>query len=69
MKFSFFHPLRFRVDNARVFQRISMNLSMTVGQAACPVDILNARLTVSCIAESYRLLRVNQAKELATARV
>jgi len=25
----------FRGDNARVFQRVSMNFNMTVGQAAC----------------------------------
>ena len=25
MKFSFIHPFRFRSDNARVFQHISMN--------------------------------------------
>jgi len=35
MKFSFVHLIRFRVDNARVFQRVCMNLSVTVGQAAC----------------------------------
>jgi len=45
----FFHQFRFRVDNARIFQRISMNLNMTVGQATCNycVDILNA--LVGCI--------------------
>ena len=32
MKFKLFN---FRVDNARVFRRISMNLNTTVGQAAC----------------------------------
>jgi len=35
MKFSFIYPFRFRSDNARVYQQISMNLDMTVGQAAC----------------------------------
>jgi len=35
LKFSFFHVFRFRVDKARVFQRISINLNMTVDQAAC----------------------------------
>ena len=34
IKLSFIHLTRFRVDNARVFQRVSMNLNMTVGQAA-----------------------------------
>jgi len=31
----FFHLSRFRVDNARVFQGVSINLNMPVGQAAC----------------------------------
>jgi len=35
MKFSFIRLIRFRVDSARVFQRVSMNLNMTVAQAAC----------------------------------
>jgi len=30
-----FHSFRLRVDNARIFQRVSMNLNVTVGQAAC----------------------------------
>jgi len=51
----------FRGDNARVFQRVSMNLNMTVGQAAhtkyC-VDILKARWLRPAFAESYRLLRM-----------
>ena len=37
MKFSYIHLIRFRVDNARVLQRVCANLSMTVGQAACRV--------------------------------
>jgi len=53
--------LNFRGDNARVFQRVSMNLNMTVGQAAhtnyC-VDILKARWLRPAFAESYRLLRM-----------
>jgi len=35
IKFSVFHLIRFRFDKARVFQRVSMNLSMTISQAAC----------------------------------
>jgi len=35
MKSSFIHQIRFRIDNARVFQRVSTNLNITVGQAAC----------------------------------
>jgi len=37
MKFSFIDLIRFRVDNARVFQRVCVNLSTTVGQAECRV--------------------------------
>ena len=42
MKFSFIRLIRFRVDNARVFQRVSMNLNLTVGQLHADncVDIL-----------------------------
>ena len=39
----------FRDDNARVFQRVSMNLNMTVGQAACQ---LLCRYTFSTLAAS-----------------
>jgi len=35
MKFSFHHLIRFRVDYTRVFQRVFVNLNMTVGQAIC----------------------------------
>jgi len=43
-----------------------MNFNMTVGQAACRLlcPYLNARWLRPVFAESYRLLRVNQAKEL-----
>jgi len=37
-------------DNARVFQRVSMNLSMTVSQAVCQ---LFCRYTQSTLAASY----------------
>jgi len=63
MKFSFIQLIRFR-GNARVFQQVSMNLNMTVGQAACRAHWLRLAFT-----ESYRLLRVNQAKELVAVRV
>jgi len=44
---------------------------MTVGQAACRycVDMLKARWLHPVFTESYRLLCVNQAKELVTVRV
>jgi len=35
VKFSFIYLIRFRVDNARVFQEVFMNLSMTVSRAVC----------------------------------
>ena len=35
MKFSFIQLVRFRGDNTRVFQQISINLNMTFGHAAC----------------------------------
>jgi len=34
VKFSLFNLIGFRVDNARVFQRVSMSLNMTVGHAS-----------------------------------
>ena len=41
----------FRGDNARVFQRVSMNLNMTVGQAACQLlcQYTQSTLTASCV--------------------
>jgi len=51
MKLSFIHPFRFRGDNARVFQQISMNLDMTVGQAACQLLCRYTQYTLaaSCV--------------------
>jgi len=51
MKLSFIHPFRFRGDNARVFQQISMNLNMTVGQAACRLlcRYTQCTLAASCV--------------------
>jgi len=49
MKLSFILLIRYRVDNARVFQRVSVHLSMTVGQAAC---LLLCRQTQSTLATS-----------------
>jgi len=75
VKFSFFHLFRFRVDNARVIERVSMNPSMTVGPAACRLlcryRLLNVRntLAASCICWIVALSRVNQAKEIVTVRV
>jgi len=52
----------FRGDNASVFQRVSMNLNMTVGQAACQLlcRYTQSTLAASSFAESYRLLRVKR---------
>jgi len=38
-------------DNARVFQRVSMNLNMTVGQAACQLlcQYTHSTLVASCV--------------------
>jgi len=38
-------------DNARVFQRVSMNLNMTVGQAACQLlcRYIQSTLAASCV--------------------
>ena len=73
MKFSFFHLFSFRVDKARVFQRVSLNFNMTVGQVACRLlrryTQFNARWLRPVSAETYRLLRVNQVKDLVTVRV
>jgi len=50
MKFSVIHLIRFRVDNPRVFQRVSMNLNMTICQAACR---LSCRYTQWTLAASW----------------
>ena len=51
MKLSFIRLIRFRVDNAMVFQGVSMNLNMTVGQDASRLLCRQTRskLVVSCI--------------------
>jgi len=50
--------INFRGDNARVFQRVSMNLNMTVGHVACQLLCRYIESTLAVLAESYRLLRV-----------
>jgi len=59
----------FRGDNARVFQRVSMYLNMTVGQAACQLLCRYTQSTLAVFAESYRLLRVTLSKELVAFHV
>jgi len=51
MKFRFIHLIRFRVDNARVFQRVSINLNITIGQAACRLlyGYTRSTLAASCV--------------------
>jgi len=43
--------IRFRVDNAAVFQRVAMNLNMIVGQAACRLlcRYTQSTLVASCV--------------------
>jgi len=48
MKLSFIQLIRFRDDYTRIFQQVSINLNMTVGQAACRL------LLRPVFAESYR---------------
>jgi len=55
MKLSFIHLIRFRVDNARVFERVCMNLSTTVGQAACRVANYCVQGSHSVISNTLRL--------------
>jgi len=47
----FIHLIRFCVDNARVFQRVFMNLNMTVGQAASRLWCRHTQSTLnaSCV--------------------
>jgi len=69
---SFLHLIRFRVDNARVLQQVSMNLNMTVGQGAFRLLRGYIQITLAArpvFAESYRLLLVNQVKELVAVGV
>jgi len=45
-----------------------MNLNMTVGQVDCRQYCRLTQSTLAGLAESYRLLRVNQAKERVAVR-
>jgi len=51
MTLNFIHLIRFRVDNARVFQRVSINLTMTAGQATWRLLCrrTESTLAVSCV--------------------
>jgi len=55
MKFIFIHLIRFRVDNARVFQPVCVNLSTTVGQVACRVADYCVQDSHSVICNTLRL--------------
>ena len=59
----------FRVDNARVFWRVAMNVNMTVGQAAWQVLCPYTQSTLTELSESYRLLRVTPSDELVAVHV
>jgi len=58
MKFSFIHPIRFRGNNVRVLQQISMNLNMTVGQAACRLlwRYTQSTLAASCVGWTVQIV-------------
>jgi len=58
MKFSFIHLIRFSGDNPRAFQQISMNLNITVGQAACRLLCwyTQSALAASCICWIIRIV-------------
>jgi len=58
MKFNFIHPIRFRGDNARIVQQISMNLNMMIGQAACRLLCQNTQSTLaaSCVCWIVRIV-------------
>jgi len=56
MKFSFIHLIRFRVDNARVFQRVCVNFSTAAGQAACRVADYCIQGSHSVISNTLRLM-------------
>jgi len=64
MKLSFIQPIRFRGDNSRVFQQISTNLSMTVGQAACRLlcRYTQSTLAASCICWIVRIVTSESGK-------
>jgi len=55
MKFSFIHLIRFRVDSARVFQRVYVDLSTTVGQAVCRVTDYCVQVSHPVISDTLRL--------------
>jgi len=55
MKFCYIHLIRFRVDNARVFQRVCVNLGTTVGQVACRVADYCVRGSHLGISNTFRL--------------
>jgi len=53
--------IRFRDDNAGVFQRVATNLNMTVGQAACRLLCPHTQNTMvaSCVCWIVPILCVN----------
>jgi len=66
MKFSFVHPFRFCGDNARVFQQVSMNLNITVGQAACRLLCWYTQRTLvaSCVCWIVRICTSESGKRI-----
>jgi len=53
MKFRFIHLISFLGHNAWVYQRVSMNLNMTVCQAACRILCRNAQSTLAAFCVSW----------------
>jgi len=71
-KFGFIHLIRFRVANARAlptsFHDISIRPWVKLN-ADYYVDKLKARWLLPVLAESHRLIRRNQAKDVAAVHV
>jgi len=56
IKFSFIHLIKFCVNNAKVFQLVSMNINMAVGQTAADYSVVipKARWVRPAFGESCR---------------
>ena len=67
-KFSF---IQLPCDNARVFQRVSMNLNMTVGQAVCQLlcRYTQSTLAASCVCWIVPIVTCTLSKELVGVHV
>jgi len=61
----------FRGDSARVFQRVAMNLNMTVGQAACQLlcRYTQSTLAASCVCWIVPIVSCDSIKKLVAVHV